>query len=268
MSTQRKITHLLFSTALFLLLIGCSSNKENSKNQDSLSQLIDTIPPVENISPSKDSTKPSSVRGSALSSEYSYKGDFQEAWKWYDANGKNVLILSKSEQLEQSSNEYDEFEGRTAELFAKHYLMRSSTPKPEILWELYDLEKLCEFDLTAAFVFSPVFTDLDQDNVKESFIAYKLACRSDLSPARMKIIVHENKDKYALRGDMFIRMNPEVEDTFAIEKWEPDLSKVSLDKEDYVGTWGRYENAKDFSGAPAAFLEKAKELWVENFREN
>jgi outer membrane protein OmpA-like peptidoglycan-associated protein len=127
----------------------------------------------------KDSTKPIFVQSSAMASELTYKGNFLEAWQWYDANGKNVLILStaetsgKLEEVDETAN--------TAELFAKQYVVRPAISKPEILWELYDSQKDCIFDLTAAYISPPVFTDLDQDNVPD---------RDDLCPDKAGTIAN------------------------------------------------------------------------------
>ena len=53
---------------------------------------------------------------------------------------------------------------------------------------------LCEFIKNAAVV-----TDLDQDGIAETTVQYKLACRSDVSPALMKLVMHEGETKYAHR---------------------------------------------------------------------
>ena len=43
-------------------------------------------------------------------------------------------------------------------------------------------------------------TDLDSDGIAESTFLYKLSCRSDISPARLKLIMHKGAAKYAMRG--------------------------------------------------------------------
>ena len=47
---------------------------------------------------------------------------------------------------------------------------------------------------------STTITDQDRDGVSEISIPYVLICRGDVSSGVMKIIMYENKDKYALRG--------------------------------------------------------------------
>jgi hypothetical protein len=51
---------------------------------------------------------------------------------------------------------------------------------------------------------SLTITDLDGNGIAESTFLYKLGCRSDVSPDRLKLIMHEGKAKYALRGETLI----------------------------------------------------------------
>lgn len=250
---------------LLLCLIGCSGDPNSQKVIKDTSTI--NIPKADNkiaIVAKKDSTIPERIDPTLLPDEYDYKGRFYEGWQWYDRNGKNVLLLSVSEKGEELEEIGEK--ANTIELFAWQYVLRSLTAKPELLWELYDLEKECIFDITAEYILSADLTDLNNDGIKESFLVYKLACRSDVSPARMKIVMHENKNKYALRGVMYIPMNPEEERT-DMDDWEPDLSKINVKEDDFAAYWGRYENTKDFTGAPPAFLEYARQLWLDNFIE-
>jgi hypothetical protein len=244
-----------------LLLIACSGSKNENiaETKDSLTPAL--LPDVSlNSIPSKDSTVPSSITVAQLPTKCIYKGDFQEAWTWMDRSGENYLILST---LAQSRKDLEVGEDvNTKELFARQYILKEQNA--EVVWDLYDLEKDCIFDLTAEFLFAPVFTDLDNDQIKENWLVYKLACRSDVSPARMKIVMHESKTKYALRGLMYVPMNA-AEEPINIEEWEPDYSKIP--KDESSTNWGRYEHAKEFDGAPEAFLEQARNLWRENFIE-
>lgn len=251
-------------TLSILILLGLAACTGKTGNEEASSgreiEVLETIPVIQK----KDSTVPEKLTAALLPEEFGHKGTFFEAWQWYDLNGKNILILSIADKKEKDK---EGEETKTRELFGKQYVVPEAGAKPEILWELYDIEKSCPYDITAEYLFSPIFMDLDNNKVKESYILYKLACRSDVSPARMKIVVHEGKNKYALRGEMYMKMNPKA-DTLNTQQWEPDLSKVKVNKDDYTSSWGRFENANDFAGAPKAFFEQAKELWLENFIEN
>lgn len=261
------INRSLFFLLTVLLLAGCSDQKQDKNTvRDSASVSFTTVETENKTVTKKDSTIPASIPGHEVPNDCNFKGDFKEAWTWYDLNGKNILVLSSRSESHKEEGIGEEV--NTSELFAKHYIWKGKESKAVLLWELYDLEKECIFDLTAEFLFSPVFTDLDNDQIKESFLVYKLACRSDVSPARMKIVAHENKDKYALRGIMYIPMIQQGDpDTTDYSNWEPDLSKLDIREDNYVGYWGRYENANDFASAPPAYMEYAKQLWLENFIE-
>ncbi|HVD97443.1 MAG TPA: hypothetical protein VNB90_04505 [Cytophagaceae bacterium] len=199
-----------------------------------------------------------------LSQEFTYKGSFLQAWQWKDKNGKNILILSTNNKLVKVEDIDDS--ASTRELFARQYVVRKDV-NPKILWEMYDFENSCTVDLTAEFIGVPTFTDLDNDSIAESFIIYRLSCRGDISPSTMKVIEHEGKNKYALRGRMYVKADEGSPEALDMKTWEPDLSKITRSKDDWKSADGRYENANDFINAPPSFLEKAKELWMENVNE-
>ena len=65
-----------------------------------------------------------------------------------------------------------------------------------------------------------------------------MACRSDVSPSELKLIMHENSAKYALRGNMLIKIEG-------------------------FNEGGDYKVDKSFDSAPAGFLDYAKSQWKE-----
>lgn len=250
---------------LLLLFYSCSSETKTTDQVDTTK--ADTSkqePYVTNkvtISATKqDTTKPFSIPTMILTDQgIKYKGDPIEAWKWYDKNGQNILITSMTTKTVR-----EEEDVKSRELFVRHYLVKG---KPELLWEMYDAEKDCIFDITADFIGAPEITDLDNNGIMESYILYKMGCRSDISPLKMKIIVHQGKQKYALRGYNVLKVIG-VEDSLYNEDRELDLSKIIIkDKEDYTSSWGRYENTNDFKTASPVLLDHAKQLWKENFIE-
>lgn len=213
---------------------------------------------------SKDSIIPVSITQIDIPSYISFKGNFYSGYKWVDKTGQNLLVLSTN-SLTADNKEIGEQEN-TIELFAR--LFNLSGPKPALVWDMYDAEKKCIFDITCEFIDHNV-TDLDNDSIKEVLVMYKLCCRSDVSPATMKLIMHEGKTKYALRGKM-VFIIPDIPDTLFADTREIDLSKIS--KEEFEKTmfrdWGCYENAKDFKNAPPAFLDYAKQFWRDHSVEN
>jgi hypothetical protein len=250
-----------YSFLFLMFFYSCTS--EIKKADQTTSVKADTatyVPDKATISAAKqDTTVPYSISTMGLVDQgIKYKGNPIEAWKWYDKNGQNILLISMSKRIVK-----DMADESSAELFACHYLIKE---KPELLWDMYDAQWNCPFDLTAEFVGSPEITDLDNNGIMESFITYRLACRSDVSPAKMKIIVHQGKQKYGLRGYSILKVN-DFPDSLFSEDRELDLSKVPANNGDLMQTWGRYENTDDFKNTPKAFLEYARELWSRNFVE-
>jgi hypothetical protein len=141
----------------------------------------------------------------ALPAEIRYTGEVVAGARWLDNNGENLLLLCETGSFKSpvpphsKENPYKEW-GRAAELHAYHYIMRNQ--QYTLLWKLSDYVKICPFDLEAAFLpNSLTITDLDDNGIAESTFLYKLGCRSDVSPVQLKLIMHEGKAKYALRGE-------------------------------------------------------------------
>lgn len=252
---------------IFILLIFAFSFCSDTKIADEAVQQKDTLTAptqTESVVPAKDPSVPVLISQSELPSYISFKGSFYSAYKWVDKTGQNLLVLSTS-SLSTDNKDIGETEN-TIELFARLINLKDPN-KPAIVWDMYDAEKKCVFDITCEFVDHNV-TDLDNDSVKEIMIMYKLCCRSDVSPATMKLIMHEGKTKYALRGKM-VFIIPDIPDTLFGETREIDLTKIS--KEELEKTmfrdWGCYENANDFKNAPV-FLDYAKQFWRDHSVEN
>jgi hypothetical protein len=144
----------------------------------------------------------------SLPAEIRYKGEVVAGARWLDKNGENLLLLCKtgpvSKPLPRSSKYYGFEEwGVTAELHGYHYV--KAKEKFALLWKVFDSAKLCPFDLVATFLpNSLTITDLDGNGIAESTFLYKLGCRSDVSPVQLKLIMHEGKAKYALRGETMV----------------------------------------------------------------
>jgi hypothetical protein len=121
------------------------------------------------------------------------------AKRWTDRLGENTLILTQTGALRGKSCAPGQDPCSDAEVYAYHYVRRGSTVS--LLWRTVDFQRGCEFDLYAGFIPESIaVTDLDADGVAESSFMYLLACRSDVSPATLKLIMHEGAQKYAARG--------------------------------------------------------------------
>jgi hypothetical protein len=195
-----------------------------------------------------------------------YRGTLTEAYEWKDSLGKNLLILSN---LAPYASAGDDPDAMTSELFAVHYNFRDTGY--QVRWRLNDLVKECPLDMNLNFIKgSTSITDLDKDGVAETTVQYRLACRGDVSPSAMKLIMHEDSAKFALRGTMWL--DGAAPDTkFTITTATANLSKQPKPKEEfdaYLQSFGRYENENEFKSAPPQFLQYARKRWVQFAKES
>ncbi|HKO81929.1 MAG TPA: hypothetical protein VJU78_16095 [Chitinophagaceae bacterium] len=196
-----------------------------------------------------------------------FRGKLIEAWKWKDNLGDNILITSAVPSYKAKSFTGEE-EAYSTELHAFHFVKKDTTYK--LLWKISDGVKGCPFDITAEFIKDAIkISDLDKNGIAETTIQYKLACRSDATPAQMKLIMHEDTIKYALRGSMWLAVSEEM-------KFNVTDQNVNLETwKDYRGTddeweklYGRYQSEKDFLPAPVSFLNFARHQWLRFVKES
>ena len=172
---------------------------------------------------------------SDLPSDVKYQGSIISGKRWSDKNGENIIILTTTKEHSTGKKGFDgEFE-RAKELYGYQYVKKSEGWSQ--LWKINDFVKDCPLDLTLEFIGgSLTVTDLNNDGVAETTFLYKMACRGDVSPCDLKLIMHEGETKYAIRGIM----------------------KMYVDNRWYGG---EYKVDKSFNDAPSGFLEYAKEQW-------
>lgn len=133
----------------------------------------------------------------SLPESLEYRGKITTGAKWRDTRGENVLILTQTGAFPSTDPKCDEC--RSAELYGHHFVLSGGAWTQ--LWRITDFVRDCPFDLYAGFVGeSLTLTDLDQNGVAETTFQYTLACRSDVSPATRKLLMHQGAAKYAIRG--------------------------------------------------------------------
>ena len=162
----------------------------------------------------------------------SVTGTVAECWTYTDTLGQHLLVLTEVPEFHPSGQDPDL---RDAELYGYEFLQ--SGGRWTEVWKIQDFVRACPNDLLAQHVRgSADVTDLDGDGYAENAFVYRVACRGDVSPATQKLMMHEGATKYALRGE----------------------AKLTLPDGSYGGTC---TPDPAFSGAPAAFLEHAREIW-------
>ena len=206
------------------------------------------------------------VPASQIPKTIKFKGMVKEAWTWRDKLGENILITSLVKPFRVKQDDQNE-DNRTSELYAFHFIKKDTIY--ELLWPLSDAVKNCSFDITLEFISDAVtITDLDNNGIAETKVQYKLVCRSDVSPAGMKLVMHEDTVKYALRGYMWLQQGPE--DKFAITDKDVNLESFPKPKEEweqYSQLAGRYESEKDFKKATPVFITYARKEWLKYVKE-
>lgn len=164
------------------------------------------------------------------SSVKDYKGTPVAGATWTDANGENVVLVTET-SVDEKPGPYGHLLSK--ELYAYHYIMKDGSG--DELWKIQDFVNDCDFDLALSYVPESLsITDLDGDGIAESTFMYNLSCKSDVTPDDLKLMMHENKNKYALRGYTYIKS---------------------------INGGGDYKVDKAFNDAPASFLEYAKKQW-------
>lgn len=217
------------------------------------------------LSPSAQTLTSAKIAPGELPETIKFKGRAHEVWQWKDSLGENWLILSTTD-ITYSNDE------QTKQLFAYHYCKKDTGIR--LLWKLNDVIQQCPVDIAVEFIKgSTSITDLDKDGIAETTILYKLVCRGDVSPADMKLIMHEDSVKYALRGSMwspFISDNPE-EAVMPITEKDVNLERLQGYKEtteEYFKAYGRYKTEKEFVKAPSSFLIFARRQWLKHVKES
>lgn len=188
-------------------------------------------------------------------------GRVLERKQWTDANGPNVLLISRSAVQTLPAGPDDPNDVESVHLYARQYVQRGG--KWEELWHLQDAVERCAFDMWLGPVpGAATVTDLDADGRTETTLVYKLVCRSDVSPAALKLIMREGPAKYALRGHTVVQYDsvPAIQRIPANVCCLDTISAARLEEE-YELLTGRYETEKEFRQAPPAFLRFARQHW-------
>ena len=159
------------------------------------------------------------------------KGTLLHAMAWTDRAGDNLLVFAGTTQVKPGKTADDESQ-TTKRLVVRHYA------DGRLVREFNDAVQKCWADPSLDLL-QPAYavTDLDGDGVGEATFAYKLGCRSDVSPIGLKVLMTEGGEKYVLRGE----------------------TRVPITETERVG--GKYKADPAFNKAPPAFLPHAVKTW-------
>lgn len=173
-----------------------------------------------------------------IPADIKYEGNIVKAFEWEDRQGLHIVLTSETGNFIKEGIPH-ESGGSDAELFAYHFL--DSEDLIVQVWKVYDYIHDCELDMEVTFIPNTLqITDLNNDQIPEIWLIYKKACRGDVSPSEMKIIMYENTKKYAMRGE----------------------NKIQISENETYG--GEFQMDKSFQTAHNSFKEYAINLWNKN----
>jgi hypothetical protein len=235
---------------LFGLVAGCSKKEEvkkvesnNSSKDISISKTI--AEGSGETSPNEISDKVTDIELDAkdIPKSVQYNGKIVASAKWMDKNGINYIIITETKEKTKKLSEAERDKGMyigeslsSKELFGYQYIINNETS--EEVWKIQDFEKGCDADLTLEFIKKSLsITDLNNNGIAESTFLYRQGCMSDVSPLGYKLMMHEGKEKFAIRGTQKV----------VYEGVDPYGGETNIDK--------------SFDSAPEGFLDYAKKEW-------
>lgn len=226
-----------FLSALpFLFFLNCKDEKKDS--------LSETQSPQANQVVKTDSLVTTRIDSAQVPATLKYKGNFKDGFRWKDKTGEYAVITSETGVYfnEDFPHEND---GSDAEVFAQCYSLENN----QLVWKVNDFVKDCMVDIDAEFKKNTLeVTDLDKNGIAEIWMMYELACKGDVSPSDLKVIMYEGKQKFAMRGQTKIRTGME-------NNGKPVLEG------------GSYTFDKAFKEGPKVFREYAEKLWKKNMED-
>lgn len=167
-----------------------------------------------------------------------YSGHVIDAVRYSDKNGDHIVLTTETGEVAvKGDNDY-----RKADLYAYQYDIKGG--KPMLSWTIHDLVSDCPVDIACNFVPKTfAVTDLNNDGKAEVWVMYQTACRGDVSPLTMKVIMYQDHQKFAVRG----------------------TTKSRVSDKDFMG--GDYKFDEAFKSGPEAFRKYASALWGKNILE-
>jgi len=155
------------------------------------------------------------------------KGEVAAVIGFRDKHGINAVVFERT-----GPNE-------TSQLMTIRHALQEGDGSWTDVRAFKELVSDCEFDITLRPELGDwSVTDLDGDGLGEVTFAYSAGCRSDVSPVAHKVLMTEDGEKYALRGQT------KIED---------------------MG--GEFKAGPEFAQAPEGFEAHAKSAWAKTVAE-
>ena len=135
--------------------------------------------------------------------DISIKGSIVASAQWKDKAGLNVFVITETKPVTTKTNDYDE--SISKRLYA-YVFVKNEDNKFKQVWVIEDFIDKCQVDLTLSYILKSLsITDLNKNGIAETTFLYKMSCKGDVSPNDLKLMMHEGKEKYAIRGETTIK---------------------------------------------------------------
>jgi hypothetical protein len=188
----------VIGSVVCLLSIGCSGENKTESKTEPKPQTEVKKDPKEPIIEEKDTVVLEKTDAAFVKRNLKFKGKPVDFIKWKDVDGIHYVVTSETELIEKE-DEYGEM-SFNKDLTAYHYLETNGQYKE--VWKISDNIRACPVDVTLNFIKKTLqVTDLNQNGIAEVWTMYRSACRGDVSPCTLYIIMYEGKQKYLMEGN-------------------------------------------------------------------
>ncbi len=199
---MKKLFFIILS--VFIILSACKNGDKNDNDAENDSLNISQ-------SNSNGNLEMLTFDKSVLNELDDVKGDFLYGYKWKDKMGLNQLIFTvQNKFVEWKDAEYDDMGDNYRYLRVYHFA--GTKNDYSLIREIKDGFDACgspPFALENEFYKNSIsITDLNKNGYAEITFMYYLLCASELTPVTTKLMMLENGEKYAIRGNSYI---PEYE---------------------------------------------------------
>ena len=229
---------LVFAVSISACNDAGKSNQGNKKAQEPVTEAKQKVAPFKELNFDK----------AVLKKLKDVEGNFLYGKRWQDANGDNVLIFTLKEVFKKwdDPDAEDDMGEFTRYLKTYHYCSKDEK-EYKLLRLIQDFnQNPCSsppFLLEGDFYKESIsITDLDKNNYGEATFMYYFNCASEINPRTVKLMLIENGEKYAIRGNEYIK------------PYYPDS--------------GKKEFGKEFSTAPKQFRDHASKIWEKYCKSN
>ncbi|MEA3451701.1 MAG: hypothetical protein U9Q83_07335, partial [Bacteroidota bacterium] len=134
------------------------------------------------------------------------KGDLVFGYKWEDKMGINVLVFTTQEKFSQMR--YGGPQDGHYTKFMKAYHFAGTEHHYSLIRMIQDGDDACQCppnDLENEFYEKSIsITDLNEDGFAEITFMYYMLCAEEVIPVPTKLMMLENGEKYAIRGDSYL----------------------------------------------------------------